>query len=223
MKMQIVLLGPPGSGKGTLAVDLVRIYGIPHISTGNIFRENIRQKTPLGLEAENFIKQGKLVPDSVTIGMVDDRLNQPDCGAGFMLDGFPRTLPQAEALTAVLERRSQPLTAVLNVSVSDDTVVRRLSSRRVCSACGRSYNIFSLIPQVEGVCDVCGGAIIQRDDDKPETILQRLRVYYDQTLPLVEYYTDLDLLIEINNEGPVGSTTDFVVSQLNARLAREQA
>lgn len=221
--MQIVLLGPPGSGKGTLASDLVRIYKIAHISTGDIFRKNIKEKTPLGLEAEGYISQGMLVPDSVTIGMVEDRLIQPDCNAGFMLDGFPRTLPQAEALTTVLERRRQPLTAVLNISVSDGTVVKRLSSRRVCSGCGRSYNVYSLIPKIEGICDVCGAAIIQRADDLPETILQRLRTYYDQTLPLVQYYTDLGLLIEVNNEGAVGSSTDFVKGQLDARLAQEQA
>ena len=221
--MQIVLLGPPGSGKGTLASDLIRIYKIPHISTGDIFRKNIKEKTPLGLEAEHFIQQGKLVPDSVTIGMVEDRLSQPDCTAGFMLDGFPRTLPQARALTAVLERRQQPLTAVLNVIVSDKTVIERLSSRRVCSGCGRSYNIFSLIPKVEGICDVCGGKIIQRDDDKPDTILQRLRTYYEQTLPLVQYYKDLRQLIEVDNEGAVGSSLAFVKNQLDASLAQEQA
>jgi adenylate kinase len=216
--MRLILLGPPGSGKGTLSEDLERIYQIPHISTGDIFRQNIRDDTPLGQEAAGYIKSGALVPDSLTIALVADRLDQPDCHVGFMLDGFPRTCPQAEALTDLLAKRNQPLTAVLNLIVSDETILHRLSGRRLCSNCGRSYNLWSMPPRVPGICDDCGSPLIQREDDKPETILQRLRTYDEMTQPLIGYYREKGILIDIDNEGAIGSSLDYVRQQLDARL-----
>lgn len=218
--MQIVLLGPPGSGKGTLAADLTRIYNLPHISTGDIFRQNIREKSPLGLEASQYISSGALVPDEVTIAMVADRLSQPSCANGFMLDGFPRTVAQAEALTAILEKMNLPLTAVLNLEVAEQTIIDRLSGRRVCSVCGRSYNVVSIPSRVAGICDDCGGNLIQRDDDKPETIMSRLETYRRQTEPLIGYYRNLGLLVSIDNEGDVGSSNETVKAVLDQRAAK---
>jgi len=217
--MQIVLLGAPGSGKGTLAADLVKMYGLPHISTGDIFRQNIKEKTPLGLTASEFISKGELVPDEVTIAMVADRLAQPSCANGFLLDGFPRTVAQAEALSAILSGMGNSLTAVLNLEVKEETVIERLSSRRVCASCGRGYNIVSLPSKVEGICDDCGGKLIQREDDKPETIMNRLQTYRRQTEPLISYYHQQGLLVNINNEGAVGSTNDEVKAILDKRSA----
>jgi len=219
--MQIVLLGPPGSGKGTLAADLISLYQLPHISTGDIFRQNIKEKTPLGLEAAKFINSGALVPDSVTIGMVADRLNQPDCMNGFMLDGFPRTCPQAEALTEMLAKRSQPLTAVINLDVSEETILERLSGRRICSKCGRGYNIHSMPSRVEGVCDDCQSPLIQRDDDKPQTVLNRLETYKNQTAPLVGYYNNLGKLINVDSDCGVKACLDIVKNALDTLIARE--
>jgi len=218
--MQIVLLGAPGSGKGTLAADLVKMYGLPHISTGDIFRQNIKGKTPLGLTASEYISKGELVPDEVTIAMVADRLAQPSCANGFMLDGFPRTVAQAEALTAILANLGQTLTAVLNLEVKEETIIERLSSRRVCADCGRGYNIVSIPSKVAGICDDCGGQLIQRDDDKPETIKNRLQTYRRQTEPLIGYYQEQGLLVTIDNEGEVGSTNDEVKAILDERSAK---
>jgi adenylate kinase len=215
--MQIVLLGPPGSGKGTLADDLAEIYKIPHISTGEIFRQNIKANTPLGQEANRFISQGGLVPDTLTIALVADRLDQADCANGFLLDGFPRTLPQGEALSEQLSQRKQPLTAVLNMVVSEATILRRLSDRRVCSGCGKGYNLSSIPSRVPGICDDCGGTLIQRDDDKPETILNRLRTYYAQTEPLIGFYRAMGLLVDVNNEGEIGANYEFIRGVLGAR------
>lgn len=199
--MQLVLLGAPGSGKGTLAADLKNIYNIPHISTGDIFRKNISEKTDLGLKANNYISQGQLVPDDITIDMVADRLAEADCVNGFLLDGFPRTIPQADALTDIIARLDRSLTAVINVTISDEIVLRRLTNRRVCSNCGLSYNLISLPPKQEGICDKCGGEIIQRDDDSEATIKNRLATYHKQTQPLVEYYRKLGLIFDVSNEG----------------------
>ncbi len=216
--MRLILLGAPGSGKGTMASDLVKEYRIPHISTGDIFRLNIKNKTPLGLEADQYIQQGALVPDSVTIAMVADRLKQPDCQSGFLLDGFPRTVEQAEALKVLLKDCQCKLTAVVELDLSDNEIVNRLTTRRVCSSCGRTYNLDSNPPAVEGICDSCGGSLYQRDDDKPETIRQRLANYYRQTKPLSDYYLSQDLLVRINNEGDVGSSLPAVLSALKSRL-----
>jgi adenylate kinase len=199
--MQLILLGAPGSGKGTLAADLKSIYAIPHISTGDIFRKNISEKTELGIKAENYINNGQLVPDEITIEMVADRLSQVDCEQGFLLDGFPRTIPQADALAAILNDKGIKLTGVINVTISDELVLKRLTSRRVCSQCGASYNLISLPPEVNGICDKCGGQVVQRDDDHEETIKKRLETYHNQTKPLVDYYRNQNLIFDISNEG----------------------
>lgn len=221
--MQLILLGPPGSGKGTLAVDLIRIYRIPHISTGDIFREQIRSKTELGRQADACIRSGALVPDGLTIAMVAGRLAEPDCGPGFLLDGFPRTIAQAVALDAMPAIVSRPLTAVINVRVSDKTILERLSGRRICPVCGRSYNIVSIQPLQEGVCDACGGKLVQRTDDLPATILRRLKTYADQTEPLIGYYRERGLLFDVDNEGAVGSSLDAVRRKIDEFAAKWQA
>ncbi len=212
--MRLVLLGAPGSGKGTMATDLVREFAIPHISTGDIFRQNIKAGTPLGLEANSYIQQGALVPDAVTIAMVADRLAQADCQAGFLLDGFPRTVAQAEALDRILDQQQMPLQAVIDLQVSDESVLERLGGRMVCPGCGKTYNLSSLAPRVAGICDACGTALIQREDDKPETIRKRLANYYAQTLPVSRYYQEKGLLTAINNEGEVGSALPQVLAVL---------
>ena len=198
--MRLVLLGAPGSGKGTIAAELTKNYGILHISTGDIFRANMKKKTPLGQEAKKFIDQGALVPDSITIAMVEARLAQPDCEGGFMLDGFPRTIVQAKELDRILESKGVALTAVISIQISDEEIKFRVSGRRVCIACGASYNIPFKRTKVEGICDVCGGEVIQRDDDKPETVLSRLKIYHEKTQPLIDYYKAQNLILTANNE-----------------------
>lgn len=221
--MQLILLGPPGSGKGTLAEDLIRIYRIPHISTGDIFREHIRLKTELGRQVDACIQRGALVPDNLTIAMVAGRLTDPDCGQGFLLDGFPRTIAQAVALDAMPAIASRPLTAVINIQVSEKTILERLSGRRICPGCGASYNIVSIPPLRQGICDACGGKLVQRTDDLPETILRRLKTYADQTEPLIGYYRDRGLLFDIDNEGAVGSSMDAVRRKIAEFVAKWQA
>ena len=192
-----VFLGPPGAGKGSLAVKVAEDYKIPHISTGDIFRANIKNQTPLGIKVKAIIDSGSLVSDELTFELVKDRLAQDDCKNGYILDGFPRTIPQAEMLDGLVADLK-----VVNFQISDDIVIGRLSTRRVCKACGANYNIKTLPPKVEGVCDKCGGELYQRDDDKQESILHRMDVYREQTEPLINYYknkgkiTDLDASIE---------------------------
>ena len=192
-----VFLGPPGAGKGSLAVKVAADYQIPHISTGDIFRANIKAQTPLGVKVKAIIDSGSLVSDELTFELVKDRLAQDDCKNGYILDGFPRTIPQAEMLDGLVADLK-----VVNFQISDDIVIGRLSTRRVCKACGANYNIKTLPPKVEGICDKCGGELYQRDDDKQESILHRMDVYREQTEPLINYYknkgkiTDLDASIE---------------------------
>lgn len=192
-----VFLGPPGAGKGSLAVKVAEAYKIPHISTGDIFRANIKAQTPLGVKVKAIIDSGSLVSDELTFELVKDRLAQDDCKNGYILDGFPRTIPQAEMLDGLVADLK-----VVNFQISDDIVIGRLSTRRVCKACGANYNIKTLPPKVEGICDKCGGELYQRDDDKQESILHRMDVYREQTEPLINYYknkgkiTDLDASIE---------------------------
>ena len=192
-----IFLGPPGAGKGSLAVKVAEDYKIPHISTGDIFRANIKAQTPLGVKVKAIIDSGSLVSDELTFELVKDRLAQDDCKNGYILDGFPRTIPQAEMLDGLVSDLK-----VVNFQISDDIVIGRLSTRRVCKACGANYNIKTLPPKVEGVCDKCGGELYQRDDDKQESILHRMDVYREQTEPLINYYknkgkiTDLDASIE---------------------------
>ena len=213
--MRLILLGAPGSGKGTIAAELKNIIGIPHISTGDIFRQNIRSKTPLGEKASEFIKNGALVPDEITIGMVAGRLREDDCEKGFMLDGFPRTTAQANALSGILNSMSVKLTAVINVVLDDDTVIRRLAGRRVCTGCGRSYNQVTMPSKVEGVCDDCGGKVIQREDDKPETVKKRLETYHEQTSPLEEFYRQQGIMIDVRNDGTAEAAVELIRKRLN--------
>jgi len=218
--MQLILLGPPGSGKGTLAADLEQLYEIPHISTGDIFRRNIREKTALGQEAETYINRGALVPDALTITMVADRLEQDDCKRGFLLDGFPRTIVQADALARLNALQDKPLTAVLNLIVRDETILKRLSGRRMCPRCGRGYNIHSQKPCATGICDDCQVTLVQRADDKEETILKRLQTYKEQTEPLIAYYRERGLLIDADNEGTIEACFQTVRQLLDDRLGR---
>ena len=183
--MNFIFLGPPGAGKGSLAVKVAEDYKIPHISTGDIFRANIKEKTPLGIKVKAIIDSGSLVSDDLTFELVKDRLSKDDCKNGFILDGFPRTIPQADLLSSVC-----PNVVVVNFQTKDEVVIKRLSTRRVCKACGANYNVLTLPPKKEGVCDKCGGEIIQRDDDKQESILHRMDVYREQTEPLIKYYTE---------------------------------
>ncbi len=192
-----IFLGPPGAGKGSLAVKVAEEYKIPHISTGDIFRANIKAQTPLGVKVKAIIDSGSLVSDELTFELVKDRLSQEDCKNGYILDGFPRTIPQAEMLESLVSDIK-----VVNFVIKDDVVIRRLSTRRVCKSCGANYNVLTLKPKVEGVCDKCGGELYQRDDDKQESILHRMDVYREQTEPLIQFYmekgkiTDLDASIE---------------------------
>lgn len=201
--MRIILLGPPGAGKGTQAVLISTKYGIPHISTGDIFRQNIVDKTALGLEAENYIHKGLLVPDELTLKIVEERLNHDDCSGGYILDGFPRTILQVETFEAFYEGISQHIDIALFISVPFDLIIKRNSGRRICSACGKSYHINFMPPKHDGKCDVCGGTLIQRKDDIESTIKERLSVYQAQTLPLVDYYSSKGILRIIDGDGEV--------------------
>ncbi len=212
--MRLVLVGPPGAGKGTQAQFIASHFVIPKISTGDIFRHNVSQGTPLGLEAKKYMDAGDLVPDDVTIGMVRDRLAEDDAKDGFLLDGFPRNVQQAEVLDELLRELGGFLDVVLELVVDDDEVVRRLSGRRTCRTCGHVWHLDFDPPSSPGVCDECGGELFQRDDDKPETIRHRLEVYAEQTAPLVDYYADRGLLFGIDATGPVEDVTERSVAVL---------
>jgi len=218
--MQLILLGPPGSGKGTLAAELALLYQIPHISTGDIFRKHIAGKTALGSQVEDYIQRGALVPDELTIAMVQNRLNEEDCAQGYLLDGFPRTIPQAEALEVIPAVRHQQPDAVINLQVSDATILRRLSGRRHCSGCGRNYNVLSNPPIIDGVCDHCGRPLAQRPDDHAETVIRRLQTYRQQTQPLIEYYRSKGLLFDVDNEGSAQRCYEAVRKRLAEWLAK---
>jgi adenylate kinase len=212
--MRLVLVGPPGAGKGTQAKYLAKHFAIPQISTGDIFRANVAEQTELGQEAKRYMDAGDLVPDEVTIGMVRERLGQDDATGGFLLDGFPRNVRQAEALNAMLEQMAAPLDAVLELKVDDEEVVRRLSGRRTCRQCGHVWHQEFDPPQQEGVCDKCGGELFQRDDDQPETVQRRLDVYQKQTAPLVDFYDHIGLLKTIEATGPVDGVTKRAIAAL---------
>jgi len=196
--MRIVLLGPPGAGKGTQAKRIAEKYCLPHISTGDIFRKNIKNKTILGIKAQEYIDKGQLVPDDITAAIVEERINEKDCSNGFLLDGFPRTVNQAEALTHILNRMNKKLDYVIDIAIAEEVLIDRMSGRRVCMSCGTSYHVKYNPPSVEGLCDVCGSRLILRDDDKTETIVKRLEVYKNQTAPLIDYYKSLDLLYSVD-------------------------
>lgn len=212
--MRIVLLGSPGSGKGTQASRIEKMYGIPHISTGDIFRDNISRNTAIGIEAKKYIEKGLLVPDELTLNIVENRFLEDDCKEGFLLDGFPRTLVQAEALDKELEKIDKELNAVVNLEVSDETITERMTNRRVCSKCGESYNLCFYRPVLDEICDKCGGKLYTRDDDKLETVANRLKVYKNQTLPLIDYYKKKGILIAVNGDKPVDEVFDAILTAL---------
>ncbi|MCI0484406.1 MAG: adenylate kinase [candidate division NC10 bacterium] len=202
--MRAILLGPPGAGKGTQAKMLTERYGVPQVSTGDILRAAVAAGTPLGKEAKTYMDRGALVPDEVVIGIVRDRLGEPDCRKGYLLDGFPRTVAQAEALTRMLKKLGAPLPRVVSLEVAEEELVKRLSGRRTCQGCGALFHVEFHPPRVEGTCDKCGGRLIQREDDKEETIRRRLQVYRKQTEPLIGYYQNQGLLETVNGLGETG-------------------
>jgi adenylate kinase len=212
--MRAVLLGPPGAGKGTQAVKLVEKYGVPQISTGDIFRKNIKEGTELGKKAQEYMNSGQLVPDELVVDLVKDRLLQEDCANGYLLDGFPRTIFQAEQLDKFLEEQGQKLDAVINFEVGYDALIARLTGRRICKKCGASFHIVNIPPKVEGVCDVCGGELEQRKDDTVETAKKRIEVYEESTAPLIGYYTETGALKNFNAEKDHDEVFKEIVKEL---------
>ena len=201
--MHILLMGPPGAGKGTQAAELVKAFDIPHISTGDMFRAAVKEGTELGKQAKACMDAGKLVPDSVTIGIVRERLSKDDCKKGFILDGFPRTVEQADALTGILKDLGLTLTRVLNINVPAEDLIERAVGRRICKKCGATYHTKFNPPKKEGICDVCGSELVLRDDDKPETVKNRLNVYHEQTQPLIDFYTEKGVLKTVDGTVPM--------------------
>lgn len=199
--LRAILLGAPGAGKGTQATRIVEKYNIPHISTGDIFRDNIKRQTELGMRAQEYMNRGELVPDDLTIEIATSRLLEDDCANGFLLDGFPRTVYQAEKLEEFLEANGQKLDKVINVDVDEDALIARLTGRRVCKNCGSTFHVINIPPKVDGICDNCGNNLIQRDDDSETTARNRLSVYGEQTMPLVDFYKGKGTLVEIDGEG----------------------
>lgn len=214
--VNIILLGPPGAGKGTQAKRISSLYNIPHISTGDMFREAIKKGTELGKTAAKFINEGHLVPDELTIAILKERLNKDDCKNGYLLDGFPRTLPQAEALDALTLELARPLTHVINITCGTQELVRRITGRRVCRKCGAPYHIDTLKPKVTGICDLCGGELYQRADDTKEALLVRLDHYYKETKPLEDYYKAKKLLVEVDGELGLEGTLKAIKKVLGA-------
>lgn len=214
--MKIVLLGPPGAGKGTQAKSISNRYSIPHISTGDIFRKNISEETPLGIEAKQYMDNGQLVPDEVTINMVKDRLTWEDCKNGYLLDGFPRTVAQAEALQEFLESRDENLDTALCIEVPSSFILERMTGRRVCLSCGASYHIKFIPPAVDGVCDVCGDNVIQRKDDVEETVKERLDVYERQTQPLIDFYKEKNLLSTVDGTKAINEVFESICEILGS-------
>ena len=212
--MRLILVGPPGAGKGTQAVHLAAHYGVPHISTGDIFRANIKGETQLGKLAKSYMDAGNLVPDSVTNEMLKDRLTQSDAASGFLLDGYPRNVGQAEFLAEVLKEKSLLLDSVLELSIPNEEIIKRLSGRRTCRNCGASSHVIFEKPKVDGVCDNCGGELYQRDDDKEEVVINRLKVYSEQTEPIIEFYRNLGLLKVISAVGDVSEISAHAIATL---------
>ena len=214
--MKIIMLGAPGAGKGTQAKKIADKYQIPHISTGDIFRANIKEGTELGKKAKSYMDQGLLVPDELTLELIMDRFQNPDCANGYVLDGFPRTIPQAEALTAALEKNGETIDYAINVEVPDENIVARMSGRRACLACGATYHVVYAPTKEEGICDRCGEKLVLRDDDKQETVKKRLDVYHSQTQPLIYYYTKQGKLVEVDGTQNVDAVFDAIVKILGA-------
>lgn len=214
--MRLILLGPPGAGKGTQASGIVSEYNVTHISTGDIFRYNIKNETELGKKVKSYLDNGQLVPDELTIDLIWDRLDQEDCKNGFLLDGFPRTINQAEALQKGLLERGLKLDAVINIEVAKEILVKRLSGRRVCKDCGETYHIDNKPTKEKGVCDNCTGEVIQRADDNEKTVLDRIEVYESQTFPLIDFYKNYDLLVTVDGTLPI----DEVFSKIKESLSK---
>ncbi|MCF0229710.1 MAG: adenylate kinase [Parasporobacterium sp.] len=214
--MKIVMLGGPGAGKGTQAKIIAEEYKIPHISTGDIFRANIKEGTELGMKAKSFMDQGLLVPDELVVDLVADRLTWEDAKAGFVLDGFPRTIPQAEALTKALADMGTGLDYAIDIEVPDQTIIDRMGGRRACVSCGATYHIVNIPPKTEGKCDKCGSDLILRDDDKAETVKKRLDVYHEQTQPLIDYYKAQDLLKEVDGTVAMAEVFNAIAAILGA-------
>ena len=201
--MKVIMLGAPGAGKGTQAKKIAAKYQIPHISTGDIFRANIKEGTELGKKAKEYMDQGLLVPDELTVDLVIDRVKQDDCKNGYVLDGFPRTIPQAEVLDEKLSELGEKVDYAINVDVPDENIVNRMSGRRACLNCGATYHIVSIPPKKEGICDVCGSELVLRDDDRPETVQNRLKVYHEQTQPLIDFYEKKGVLRSVDGTLPM--------------------
>ena len=214
--MKIIMLGAPGAGKGTQAQMIADKYGIPHVSTGDIFRENVKNGTELGMKAKTYMDQGLLVPDELVVDLVVDRVNQADCADGYVLDGFPRTIPQAEALTEALKRLGQKVDYAIDVNVPDENIINRMSGRRACVGCGATYHMVYAPTKQDGICDTCGGELILRDDDKPETVGKRLNVYHEQTQPLIDYYTREGILRTVDGTIDIDDVFGAIVKLLEA-------
>ena len=214
--MKIIMLGAPGAGKGTQAKKIADKYQVPHISTGDIFRANIKNGTELGMKAKTYMDQGLLVPDELVVDLVVDRLGQEDCANGCVLDGFPRTIPQAESLDAALAAKGEAIDYAIDVDVPDENIINRMSGRRACVACGATYHIVHIPTKVEGVCDRCGESLILRDDDKPETVKKRLDVYHAQTQPLIDYYTSKNVLKRVDGTQDMEAVFQAIVDILGA-------
>lgn len=215
--MKIIMLGAPGAGKGTQAKKIADKYGIPHISTGDIFRANIKNNTELGKKAKEYMDQGLLVPDELTLSLIMDRFTQDDCKNGYVLDGFPRTIPQAEALTNALNEAGESIDYAINVEVPDENIVTRMSGRRACLSCGGTYHVVFNPTKIDGVCDTCGGELVLRDDDKPETVAKRLNVYHNQTKPLIDYYAGLHVLKEVDGTKEVSEVFADIINILEEK------
>ena len=213
--MKIIMLGAPGAGKGTQAKMIAEKYGIPHISTGDIFRSNIKDGTELGMEAKKYMDQGLLVPDELTVKILLDRVARADCRNGYVLDGFPRTIPQAEVLDQALEKIGDQIDFAINVSVPDENIVKRMSGRRACVGCGATYHIEHIPPKKEGICDTCGMELILREDDKPETVQNRLSVYHSQTQPLIDFYQKKGILQTVDGTVDMKAVFDAIVAILS--------
>ncbi len=214
--MKIIMLGAPGAGKGTQAKKLAAKYDIPHISTGDIFRANIKNGTELGQKAKVYMDQGLLVPDELVVDLVVDRFKQPDCEKGYVLDGFPRTIPQAKALDEALAKNSDAVEYAIDVDVPDANIISRMAGRRACVNCGGTYHLVTIPPKKEGVCDVCGGELILREDDKPETVEKRLKVYHEQTQPLIEYYQAKGILKSVDGTKDLEEVFNEIVEIVEA-------
>jgi len=213
--MKIVMLGAPGAGKGTQAQMLAGKYGIPHVSTGDIFRMNIKNGTDLGMEAKKYMDQGLLVPDELTVRILLDRVAKEDCGKGYVLDGFPRNIPQANVLEEALARLGDKIDYAINVDVPDENIIRRMGGRRACLGCGATYHIEHVPPKKEGICDKCGQELVLRDDDKPETVKNRLQVYKEQTQPLIDFYQERGILHNVDGTQDMDEVFEAIVSILS--------